>query len=56
MKLSQIKANLKSVESQTPEEEEQLRNLGWSDRDIENMKAKQVEMILKRKTRKRKAF
>lgn len=40
-------------EGQTPQEEVQLKGLGWTERDIDHMSAKQVELILKRKTRKR---
>jgi hypothetical protein len=38
---------------QTPQEEMRLKGLGWSDSDIDHMSAKQVEIILKKKTRKR---
>lgn len=38
---------------QTPQEEVQLKGLGWNDSDIDHMTAKQVELIIRKKTRKR---
>jgi len=56
MKLSEIVKRVeaaKDSEGQTQEEEDALRNLGWSETDIDHMSAKQIEIIIKRKTRKR---
>lgn len=39
--------------AQTPEEEDRLRQLGWSDNEIERMSARQVELILSKGTRKK---
>ena len=41
------------LEAQTEGEEKTLRQLGWSDNDIDNMSARQIEIIIQRKTRKR---
>ncbi|NIT79579.1 MAG: hypothetical protein GWN58_33010 [Anaerolineae bacterium] len=38
---------------QTPQQEQQLKGLGWTDKDIDNMSAKQIEIILRRKTKRR---
>jgi len=39
--------------AQTPDQERALADLGWSERDIDHMSGRQIEIILKRKTRKR---
>lgn len=39
---------------QTPAQEEQLQDLGWTEHDIDNMSAKQIEIILRKKTKRRK--
>jgi hypothetical protein len=41
------------VEGQTPQQEQQLKGLGWTDKDIDTMSARQIDIILKRKTRRR---
>lgn len=38
---------------QTPQQEQQLKGLGWSDKDIDNMSARQIEIILRKKTKRR---
>lgn len=38
---------------QTPAQEESLRDLGWTDKDIDNMSARQIDIILKKKTKRR---
>jgi hypothetical protein len=50
MKLSQIVA---AVKGQTEEEEKALRGLGWTDKDIDSMSARQIEIILKKKTQRK---
>jgi hypothetical protein len=52
MKLSKIVA---AVKGQTEDEEKALRNLGWSEKAIDNMSARQMEIIIKRKTKPRRS-
>jgi len=47
------RAGQDEAEGQTPQQEVQLKGLGWSDKDIDNMSAKQIEIILRRKTKRR---
>jgi hypothetical protein len=38
---------------QTPQQEESLKGLGWTDMDIDKMSARQIDIILKKKTKRR---
>lgn len=53
MKVSQYLRSAEDLEAQTEEEEKALRDLGWSEKAIDNMSARQMEIIIKRKTRPR---
>jgi hypothetical protein len=59
MKLKKVTAGrsrqAKETCGQTPEQEEQLKGLGWTDTDIDHMSARQIDIILKKKTRRRRA-
>jgi hypothetical protein len=53
MKLSEIVQASNETKGQTDEEEKALRGLGWTEKDIDTMSARQMEIILKKKTRRR---
>jgi len=52
MRLKTVKSGKARI-GQTPQQELQLKGLGWTDKDIDNMSAKQVEIILRKKTKRR---